>query len=179
MALTDFKNKLNRKIDNCTFLDNEIKMGLINFVVCLLILITCVACVLSSNQNNTSNSVVIGLVYGLYLPLAIVNIGSCCLVSLSTIKKYKKQALKVWFFYLPLVIIFLELIVLPIPLTFLAWTKINPGILWSIIVFASICLGCGIANFLGIYKTNLTDLSYTIQDENKDEKPSSDQPLNE
>lgn len=54
---------------------------------------------------------------------------------------------------------------MPIPLNLITRMAINAGMLWSILVFGFINLALGVANFLGIYKINLNDLTYVVSNE--------------
>ena len=66
---------------------------------------------------------------------------------------------------MPLISIFIEVVILPIPLNLITRTTINAGMLWSVLIFGFIDLALGVANFLGIYKINLNDSTYVISSE--------------
>ena len=165
MKSDDIKEKVANVINKSSFLDGEIKWGLLNFIFNLLVLIICIGCIIASGQTNTNRSVIIGLVYGAYLPAALASIVFSCIVSLSTWKQHHNRSWKIWYFYLPLISIFIEVVILPIPLNLITRMAINAGMLWSILVFGFINLALGVANFLGIYKINLNDLTYVVSNE--------------
>lgn len=165
MKNNNIKEKFNNAINKSSFLDGEVKWGLLNFVFNLLVLIICIGCIIASGQTNTNRSIIIGLVYGAYIPAALASIVFSCIVSLSTWKQHHNRSWKIWYFYLPLISIFIEVVILPIPLNLITRTTINAGMLWSVLIFGFIDLALGVANFLGIYKINLNDSTYVISSE--------------
>ena len=80
MKNNNIKEKFNNAINKSSFLDGEVKWGLLNFVFNLLVLIICIGCIIASGQTNTNRSIIIGLVYGAYIPAALASIVFSCIV---------------------------------------------------------------------------------------------------
>lgn len=165
------KNKFFSTIDKTKFLEQEFKWNLINFIVTCATLIAAITSIVTTT-SSTDKSVTLGLVYGFYLPFALANCILSVIVALCCVKKDTKSFWKQWYFYMPLTIIFIEAVILPIPLNLITWAKVNGGMMWSIIIFAFLAVFAAFAIFIWIYKETLTDQTYVLADGSEDNKPS-------
>lgn len=155
------KTNIIKNIKKIKFLNNEIKWVILNFSFSLLILIISISSMISIGSNLSKI-----LVYGVYLPLALTHISFSIILSLIAIKLDTPNFYKKWYFYLPLISIVIESIVLPIPLNFITRNYNNAGVLWSTVVFGFIVIILSIIHFSIIYKNNLNDLSVIDSNEN-------------
>lgn len=168
--VTKTKNKFFSSIDKAKFLDQEFKWNLINFIITCATLIAAITSIVTTT-SSTDKSVTLGLVYGFYLPFALANCILSVIVALCCVKKDAKSFWKQWYFYMPLTIIFIEAVVLPIPLNLITWANVNGGMMWSIIIFAFLAVFAAFAIFIWIYKETLTDQTYVLADGSEDNKP--------
>lgn len=170
---TKFYNFL-EKANKSSFFISQVKWSFLNFILSLLALIFCVSIIVSSSSSSALVPTI--LVYAGYLPSVLACIVMTGILTISTIVNNQLNFYKLWWFYLPLVAIFLQIVVLPIPLNMITHAQMNAGILWSILIFAFVALACAIINFLVIYKINLKDLTYVIGGvDDEDEKITSDE----
>lgn len=149
-----------KQIKNCKFLDNDLRWAILNFSFSLLILVISISIIIANESLKNVNLLSI-LVYAVYLPLALTHIFFSGLLSLITVKNDLNDFYKKWYFYLPIATIFIEAVVLPIPLNFSTRNISNTGVLWSIIIFAFAIVILTIIHFLKIYKLTLND-SYDV-----------------
>ena len=169
----NFKSKFLNKVKNKKLFKNEVILAVFNFSLTLVTFIVLIAIMIASKSSHLTNVI---LVYALYLPVAILNILLCCFLLISMVLNHPDKFKKTWFFYLPIGIIFIEIFILPIMLSLIAWLKIeqiNAGILWSQIVFAFIVLLLAILNLVFVYKSTLDNLVYVTSNEDE-EKPKKD-----
>lgn len=169
----NFKSKFLNKVKNKKLFKNEVILAVFNFSLTLVTFIVSIAIMIASKSSQLTNII---LVYALYLPVAILNILLCCFLLISMVLNHPDKFKKMWFFYLPIGIIFIEIFILPIMLSLIAWLKIeqiNAGILWSQIVFAFAVLLLAILNLVFVYKSTLDNLVYVTSNEDE-EKPKKD-----
>lgn len=169
----NFKSKFLNKVKNKKLFKNEVILAVFNFSLTLVTFIVSIAIMIASKSSHLTNVI---LVYALYLPVAILNILLCCFLLISMVLNHPDKFKKTWFFYLPIGIIFIEIFILPIMLSLIAWLKIeqiNAGILWSQIVFAFTVLLLAILNLVFVYKSTLDNLVYVTSNEDE-ENPKKD-----
>lgn len=164
------KNKFFSKIDKTKFLEQEFKWNLINFIITCATLIAAITSIVTTT-SSTDKSVTMGLVYGFYLPFALANCILSVIVALCCVKKDAKSFWKQWYFYMPLTIIFIEAVILPIPLNLITWANVNGGMMWTIIIFAFLAVFAAFAIFIWVYKSTLTDQAYILNDEPEENNP--------
>lgn len=173
----NFKSKFLNKVKNKKLFKNEVILAVFNFSLTLVTFIILIAITIASKSSHLTNvNVNVILVYALYLPVAILNILLCCFLLISMVLNHPDKFKKTWFFYLPIGIIFIEIFILPIMLSLIAWLKIeqiNAGILWSQIVFAFTILLLAILNLVFVYKSTLDNLVYVTSNEDE-ENPKKD-----
>lgn len=175
---SNLKNNFFDKIKNKKIFKNEIVLAVFNFALTLVTLIVLIAIMIASKSSNHITNII--LVYALYLPIVLVNILLSVFISFSTAINHFDKFKKLWFFYLPFCTIFLEIFVLPIPLSLIAWLKpenINAGMLWSLIIFGFICLLLSILNLIFVYKNNLNSLIYVTSNEEDNENKQKVKPI--
>ena len=158
------KRTILKSIKKTKFLNNELKWVILNFSFSLLILIICISSMISTNNGNLPKI----LVYGVYLPLALAHISFSVILSLIAIKSDTPNFYKKWYFYLPLVSILIESIVLPIPLNLITQNNGNAGVLWSTVIFGFAVIILAIVHFSVIYKNNLNDMSVVLPEEDEE-----------
>lgn len=164
------KSKFFTTINKSKIFEQEFKWNLINFIITCATLVAAITTIVTTTSSS-DKSIALGLVYGFYLPFALANCIISMIVAICYIRKEPKAFWKQWYYYMPLTIIFIEAIILPIPLNLVTRVTVNGGMMWSIIIFAFLAVFAAFASFIWIYKATLTDQSYILDSESDNDNP--------
>lgn len=152
---------------------------IINFILSLILFIILIALIVSS--SNANEAVIKMLIYAGFLPLVILNTIFSIFIISSVIFHNKNDWYKIWWFYLPIALIVCEIIVLPIPISFINRLDANSGVLWSILIFSFVILLASGINLVNIYKENFSKITYVVENniDNNDQSSSNNDSNND